>query len=181
MSPGVEENVVHEPTSYLEARSREFRFMRPRGDLRADRNGDPLDGVINLFDVAIVLAVGFLLAALAGLGLSGLVSSKSMTVVTNPGQPDMQVITKNGTTITKFNLQSGQVSGTGSLVGQLYKLADGTLVYVPSGDTGTGTTGTPAPSASVTPAVTPTPAGVPTPTPATTGGTAPLVPNTGGL
>ena len=58
---------------------------------RTDRNGDPLDGVVNLFDVAIILAVGFLLAALTGIGLTGILSSKNVTIVTNPGQPDMQV------------------------------------------------------------------------------------------
>ncbi len=48
-----------------------LRYMRRRRIDRTDRNGDPLDGVVNLFDVAIVLAVGFLVAALAGIGLTG--------------------------------------------------------------------------------------------------------------
>ena len=64
----------------------------------ADRNGDPLDGIVNLFDVAIVLAVGFLVAALAAAGVSGLLTSENMTIVTNPGTPEMQVIVKEGDT-----------------------------------------------------------------------------------
>ncbi|MGB1583417.1 MAG: hypothetical protein ACPHCI_06485, partial [Solirubrobacterales bacterium] len=41
---------------------------------RVDRLGDPLDGLINLFDLALVLAVGLLLAALSSAGVVGLVS-----------------------------------------------------------------------------------------------------------
>ena len=76
-----------------------LRYMRRRRIGTADRNGDPLDGLVNLWDIALVLAVAFLLAALTGVGLSGIVSGEDLTVVTNPGQPDMQVITKTGTTI----------------------------------------------------------------------------------
>ena len=113
-----------------------LRYMRRRRVGTADRNGDPLDGIVNLFDVAIVLAVGFLVAALAAAGVSGLLTSESMTIVTNPGTPEMQVIVKDGDTITKLDMQSGaEVAGVGTLIGSFYKLADGTVVYVPSGDT----------------------------------------------
>ena len=116
-----------------------LRYMGRRRINRTDRNGDPLDGVVNLFDVAIILAVGFLLAALTGIGLSGILSSKNVTIVTNPGQPDMQVITKKGTQITKLNLKGGQqVSGVGTLIGQFYRLPDGTTVYVPSSSSSAG-------------------------------------------
>jgi hypothetical protein len=146
---------------------RRLRYMGRRRINRTDRNGDPLDGVVNLFDVAIILAVGFLLAALTGIGLTGILSSKNVTIVTNPGQSDMQIVTKQGSQITKLNLAAGQqVSGLGTLIGQFYRLPDGTTVYVPSSS---GTTGqTPSASGTTTPgvAVTPTPPSVViTPTP----------------
>jgi hypothetical protein len=146
---------------------RRLRYMGRRRINRTDRNGDPLDGVVNLFDVAIIQSVGFLLAALTGIGLTGILSSKNVTIVTNPGQPDMQVITKKGSQITKLNLKAGQqVSGVGTLIGQFYRLPNGTTVYVPSSG---GTTGqTPSSSGTTTPgvAVTPTPPSVViTPTP----------------
>ena len=135
---------------------RRLRYMGRRRIDRTDRNGDPLDGVVNLFDVAIVLAVAFLLAALTGIGLSGILTSKNVTIVTNPGQPDMQVITKKGDRITRLDLKAGRrISGVGTLIGQFYRMPDGTTVYVPSSGT-TGTSGTTTPSASVTP----TPPGV---------------------
>ena len=70
--------------------------MRRRRVGTADRNGDPLDGLVNLWDIALVLAVAFLLAALTGVGLSGVITGEDLTIVTNPGEPDMQVITKSG-------------------------------------------------------------------------------------
>jgi hypothetical protein len=156
---------------------RPLRYMGRRRVDRTDRNGDPLDGVVNLFDVAIVLAVAFLLAALTGIGLSGILTSKNVTIVTNPGQSDMQVITKKGSQITKLDLKAGQqVSGLGTLIGQFYRLPDGTTVYVPSGggSTGASSSGTTTPGVTVTPTppgvvITPTPGSPPTGAPGTTG------------
>jgi hypothetical protein len=158
-----------------------LRYMGRRRINRTDRNGDPLDGVVNLFDVAIILAVGFLLAALTGIGLTGILSSKNVTIVTNPGQSDMQVITKKGTQITKLSLKGGQqVSGVGTLIGQFYRLPNGTTVYVPSGSSSTGqssgASGSTTPSVAVTPTppgvvITPTPGTPPTGAPGTTPGT----------
>ena len=45
--------------------------VTPRARSRDDRAGDPLDGLVNLFDLGIVLAVAFLLAALSSLHLGG--------------------------------------------------------------------------------------------------------------
>jgi hypothetical protein len=156
-----------------------LRYMRRRRVGTADRNGDPLDGIVNLWDVAIVLAVGFLVAALAAAGVTGLLTNKNMTIVTDPGTPQMQVIVKDGDTITKLDMQSGQeVSGAGTLLGSFYKLADGTVVYVPAGETAPGgsTPTTPAPGETTSPTVAPTP--VPTSTAPTPGVT--LTPDSSG-
>jgi hypothetical protein len=150
-------------------------YMKRRRVDRHDRNGDPLDGVINLFDVAIVLALGFLLAALTGLGMSDLLSGEDMTIVTNPGTDQMQVIVKSGDTIERLDLQAGeQVSGVGTLIGSFYRLADGTTVYVPSsGSVPPGASPlpgtTPTPSATTAPGVTPAPTAPPMPVPGATG------------
>lgn len=145
---------------------RRMKYMKRRRISRIDRNGDPLDGLVNLWDTALVLAVGFLVMALAGLGISGILTSDKVTIVTDPGTPDMQVVVKNGDQIKKLDVTSGpQVSGVGSLVGSFYELADGTVVYVPANALSGGTT----------PGVTPTPAPYPTPTPVPTVTPAPTV------
>ncbi len=135
-----------------------LRYMRRRRIGSADRNGDPLDGLVNLFVVALVLAVGFLVAALSAAGLSGLLTSQSMTIVTDPGTPQMQVIVKEGGQIVKVDMTNGsQIQGLGTLVGSFYKLADGTVIYVPAGALPPAAA-TPIPDASSTPGATTTPA-----------------------
>jgi hypothetical protein len=142
----------HEPGG-----GRSLRYMGRRRIDRSDRNGDPLDGVVNLFDVAIVLAVAFLLAALTGIGLSGALSARDLTIVTNPGQANMQVIVKHGTKTTKLDVKPGQqASGAGTLIGQFYRLPDGTTIYVPSSGAAAQTPGATTPGVTVTP----TPPGV---------------------
>jgi hypothetical protein len=127
---------IHDVGSVYEAPASGLRYMRRRRIGTADRNGDPLDGIVNLWDVAIVLAVGFLVAALSAAGITGLLTSDNMTIVTNPGTKDMQVVVKEGDQIKKLDMSSGaQVQGVGTLLGSFYTLADGTVVYVPSGST----------------------------------------------
>ena len=41
-----------------------------------DRGGDPLDGLVNLFDLGIVLSVAFLLAALASFDLTNVLTDE---------------------------------------------------------------------------------------------------------
>lgn len=139
-----------------------MRYMRRRRIGTEDRNGDPLDGIVNLWDVAIVLAVGFLVAALTAAGITGLLTQENMTIVTNPGTPDMQVIVKDGEQIKKLDVANGAtVEGVGTLLGSFYTLADGTVVYVPAGS---------APPGGTTPSgeTTTTPQGATTPVPTTT-------------
>ena len=102
-----------------------------RARLHADRAGDPLDGLVNLFDLAIVLAVAFLLAALSSFKLTALLGNQDVTVVTNPGTPQQSIIIKHGGSVQQLNLTDHQAEGRGVPVGTVYKLADGRVVYVP--------------------------------------------------
>lgn len=171
MTPQVDKTEVAYPPTVLPdpAGRAQLRYMRRRRLGTADRNGDPLDGLVNLWDIALVLAVAFLLAALTGVGLSGIVSGEDLTVVTNPGQPDMQVITKTGTTIETYDVESGAAaSGEGTLIGEFYRLPDGSVIYVPTGESApAGSTPAPYPTATSTPGAYPAP-GVTTPAPYST-------------
>jgi hypothetical protein len=82
------------------------------GQLDSDA-GDPLDGLVNLFDLGIVLAVGFLIA-----GLSLSLRSHSKT----------QSHTNTQTLTTPAKQQSA--SGTGKALGQVFQLPNGQLVLV---------------------------------------------------
>jgi hypothetical protein len=99
--------------------------VTPHARNREDRNGDPLDGLVNLFDLGIVLSVAFLLAALSSLNLSGtltrhgLKSTRSQQITIEPGQKVAPLPKRGARTI-----------GRGTQAGVVYRLANGELVYV---------------------------------------------------
>jgi len=98
--------------------------VSPRARRHTDRAGDPLDGLVNMFDVGIVLAVGFLLAALASLHLSGILSSNGLRADANV------ITTSQHNQVRPVPSQGSQVVGRGKKVGTVYRLANGQLVYV---------------------------------------------------
>lgn len=85
---------------------------------KIDENaGDPLDGLVNLFDIGIVLAVAFLIA-----GLTLTVNARSGQVEPRASDARVRVLPK----------PSGgrRAHGQGEPVGTAYRLADGRLVIV---------------------------------------------------
>jgi hypothetical protein len=104
--------------------------VTPSSNRREDRAGDPLDGLVNLFDLGIVLSVAFLLAALSSLHLGSTLTKHGL-------HPVNQVTIKPGQKVAPLPKQSGQAIGEGTQVGRVYRLADGQLIYVqnaPKGD-----------------------------------------------
>jgi len=78
--------------------------------------GDPLDGLVNLFDIGIVLAVAFLIA---GLGVT--LDRASHTLVRRTPEATQTLPSPAG---------APAASGRGLPVGTVYRLANGQLVYV---------------------------------------------------
>jgi hypothetical protein len=85
-----------------------------------DSVGDPLDGLVNLFDIGIVLAVAFLIA---GLGLT-------LDQSTHRLQPRTPTTTQHTQTLPTPSSSAPAASGHGQAVGTVYRLSDGQLVYV---------------------------------------------------
>ncbi len=96
---------------------------------RGDRAGDPLDGLVNLFDLGIVLAVAFLLAALQSVNLTDLLTKSDVTLLRTEADSQTLII-KEGDEIKTVRLSKKTVTGSGRRVGEVYRLADGRLVYV---------------------------------------------------
>jgi hypothetical protein len=120
--------------------------VTPRARSRPDRGGDPLDGLVNLFDLGIVLSVAFLLAALSSLKLDDILTNEKVEVIRNTSK-GQQIITRQGQKVTRIQLQPGQkVVGRGDRIGSVYRLNDGRIVYVEDGA---------APPAGATPATPP--------------------------
>lgn len=85
----------------------------------AENAGDPLDGLVNLFDIGIVLAVAFLIA-----GLTLTVNPKSHRVERRPEPAAARVH------VLPNPDGAGRARGRGEPVGTAYRLADGRLVIV---------------------------------------------------
>jgi hypothetical protein len=100
-----------------------------RAKVRIDRAGDPLDGLVNLFDLGIVLAVAFLLAALQSVNLTDLLTKTNVTLLRTDAT-GQTVIVKDGDQIKTVKLTNKTVAGTGQRLGEVYRLSDGRLVYV---------------------------------------------------
>ena len=95
----------------------------------ADDSGDPLDGLVNLFDLGLVLAVAFLVA---GLGLS----VDKTTGKIEPRTSTAPATTTTTTTTVSQTQPGPATSGRGNAIGTLYRLADGRLLVVePDGKT----------------------------------------------
>jgi len=93
-----------------------------------DRAGDPLDGLVNLFDVGIVLAVAFVLAALASLELPPDALRANLPATVAAGDA---VVVRPGEQARELRLRPGErVAGPGERVGTVYRLRDGRTVLV---------------------------------------------------
>ncbi|MHB8690685.1 MAG: DUF2149 domain-containing protein [Solirubrobacteraceae bacterium] len=101
--------------------------VTPRARQREDRAGDPLDGLVNLFDLGIVLSVAFLLAALSSLHLGGTLTRHGLHAST------AQVIqVAPGQTIAPLPKPGARTIGRGVQAGVVYRLANGKLIFVQS-------------------------------------------------
>ncbi len=80
--------------------------------------GDPLDGLVNLFDIGMILAVAFLIA---GLGL---------TFNAQSGEIERREAARQAGRVLPSPAGKPSASGHGEPVGQVYRLPDGRLLYV---------------------------------------------------
>jgi hypothetical protein len=105
--------------------------VKPHAERHADRAGDPLDGLVNMFDLGIVLAVAFLLAALQSAHLTELITSrKDVTILSKQSPNEQTIVVKKDEVVKTATTSSQRASGTGAEVGKVYRLKDGQLVYV---------------------------------------------------
>jgi hypothetical protein len=105
--------------------------LRRRGAL-ADVAGDPLDGLVNLFDLGIVLAIAFLVAGVGlalnrGVGASHTRSADQRRLSSREGAPVGGI---SGAQSLPSPNGAAKAAGRGRAVGTVYRLSDGRLVYV---------------------------------------------------
>lgn len=97
--------------------------------LDEDEAINPALSVVNLVDVFLVL-VAALLISIAQNPMNPFLE-ENVTVIKNAGEPDMEMIIKNGKTIDTYKSNGAIGSGEGVKAGVAYKMADGSIVYIP--------------------------------------------------
>jgi len=111
---------------------------RPRRYLDTEEDDDPLGGMANLFDVAMVFAVALLVALVFSFNIPEMLDDQStVTLVKNPGTPDMEIIVKDQNKITVLNMTDQVSGGQGTKMGTAYRLESGQVIYVPDNETNT--------------------------------------------
>lgn len=106
------------------------------GVLNDSEDEDPMSGVANLFDTAMVFAVALLLALVVSYNVPELLQPEaSVTIVKNPGDPNMQIIIKDMDQIQVLNMTEKIAGGQGTRMGTAYRLENGQVVYVPENAT----------------------------------------------
>jgi len=110
---------------------------RTRGSIFSKNEVEsPMNSVGNVFDVAMVFSVALLVALVLSFNISELLTDQDITIVKNPGQENMQIITKVNDTyeIMEINAEEEIGGGVGDILGTAYRLEDGRVIYVPEGN-----------------------------------------------
>lgn len=103
--------------------------VSPRARRHEDRGGDPLDGLVNLFDLGIVLAVAFLIAALSSVDLTEVLTDAEAAA--QAAQAADAITAAEDEVIREIEISPGEeVVGRGQEVGTVYLLEDGRTVIV---------------------------------------------------
>jgi hypothetical protein len=92
---------------------------------------DPLSGVANFFDIGVIFSLGFMVALVARLGLPENLAAKNVTIITNPGTEQMEMVVRKGTKVERFRPSKDKLSGEGQRLGVAYRLKSGEMIYVP--------------------------------------------------
>jgi hypothetical protein len=101
-----------------------------------DDADDPILSVVNLIDLFLVV-IGILMIVIVTNPLNPFASEK-VTVVENPGEPDMRITIRDGRELTRYEANGRMGEGQGVRAGITYRLDDGRMIYVPETDTQPG-------------------------------------------
>jgi hypothetical protein len=107
-------------------------FMRRRRLSHPIHEEDPMAMMGNLFDIALLIGIGLLIMALSSFGLNDLLTNTDTTIVKNPGQSNMEIVTRKGGKITHLKQTGNKAEGPGTAVGTVYRLQSGEMIWVPT-------------------------------------------------
>ncbi len=98
--------------------------------LHESESDDPILSVVNLIDIFLVIIAALLITVAQNPMLSSF-SARDVTVITDPGKPQMEITVKKGEKVERYKASGAIGSGDGEKAGVAYRLKDGSMVYVP--------------------------------------------------
>lgn len=101
-----------------------------------DDADDPILSLVNLIDLFLVV-IGILMIVIVTNPLNPFASEK-VTVIENPGEPDMRITIRDGRELTRYEASGRVGEGQGVRAGTTYRLDDGRMIYVPEPNTQPG-------------------------------------------
>ena len=99
---------------------------RPTSLLDDIEDDDPLLSVVNLIDVFLVI-IAALLLAVASSPINPF-TSQSVTIIKNEGQPNMEIIIKQGEKLEHYQSSGAIGEGQGTKAGVAYRMKDGSKI-----------------------------------------------------
>lgn len=104
---------------------------RPR-NLLGTKHEEPLNGVANLFDVALVFIVALLLSLMSTYQILDFFNPESEITIMKKTEEQWRIITKKGKEIKVKRVTDRKVGGNeGQRLGTAYQLKDGRVIYIP--------------------------------------------------
>jgi len=102
--------------------------------LATEEDCDPISGLVNLFDAAMVFAVALMVAFAIQTRTTAFLMADEATMIKNANTPEMEIIVKKDNKVTKLKASDESGTGKGVRVGTAYRLETGEVIYVPEGE-----------------------------------------------
>jgi hypothetical protein len=91
---------------------------------------DPILSVVNIIDIFLVI-IAALLITVAKNPMLNAFSNQDVTVITDAGKPNMEMVVKKGEKIERYKANGNIGGGDGETAGVAYRMKDGSMIYVP--------------------------------------------------
>ncbi|AEI51956.1 DUF2149 domain-containing protein [Runella slithyformis] len=112
-----------------------YRYRRGLGMIGGPHHDDnPLTIMANLFETGLVFALGFMVSLISAMNLLDMFNPETKVTVTTERKDGMQIMVKEGNKTTIRRLTKNVGAGDGTRLGVAYRLADGSVIYVPENE-----------------------------------------------
>ncbi|QKI90122.1 DUF2149 domain-containing protein [Thiomicrorhabdus xiamenensis] len=95
---------------------------------------DPILSVVNMVDLFLVVIAVLLIIVMSN-PINPFNSAEDVMVIKNAGQPNMEILVKEGDELKEYKSTGQMGEGKGSKAGVAYRLEDGSMIYVPEDST----------------------------------------------